>query len=266
MRPKTRRPKLGQHFLTNSYYRSAIVSELDLHSDDFILEIGPGYGAMTELLIPHVQKVAAVELDAGLALELEQKFRDEPEVEIVNADILTVDLESICRSHQSSQCYVFGNLPYYITSPIIHHLLAFSSRIRAMALLVQREVADRLTAKPGTRDYGYLTVLARLYSLPRMALRVPPGAFLPPPKVESALVCFEMRPAGSQVLAAKKEEFANFLKQSFSYKRKMLLNCLSQFYPRPRIEQEIERLALSVTVRAEELSLEQFATLFSRLA
>jgi len=263
--PKRRRPKLGQHFLTDTRYCSRIIDALGLRSDELVLEIGPGHGAMTELLAARAQRVVAVEVDPGLADELRQKYEQESKVEIVHADVLSTDLGAICRRRDVKQCYVFGNLPYYITSPIIHHVLAFTGHVRAMGLLVQREVANRLVANPGTRDYGYLTVFTRLYSSPRVVLQIPPGAFTPPPKVQSALVCFEMRAPDGSAGLENKEEFLDFLKQSFAYKRKKLINCLSPLYPRQRIEEELKRLALPSGVRAEQLSLEQFIALFSRL-
>ncbi|MEJ2009415.1 MAG: rRNA adenine N-6-methyltransferase family protein [Acidobacteriota bacterium] len=132
-------------------------------------------------------------------------------------------------------------------------------------MLVQREVANRLVAQPGTRDYGYLTVFTLLYSSPRLLLQVPPGAFSPPPRVRSALVQFEMRASDRGVSLENEEDFLKFLKQSFAYKRKKLVNCLSPLYPRQRIEEQLARLALPPGVRAEQLSLEQFIALFSHL-
>jgi 16S rRNA (adenine1518-N6/adenine1519-N6)-dimethyltransferase len=261
---KPHRPKLGQHFLADTHYRSRIVHALGLRAGDLVVEIGPGHGAMTVLLAAQVRLVAAVEVDPVLARELEQKFQQEPKVHIVNADILATDVAAIRRRFEARQCFVFGNLPYYITSPILHHLLEFAGSIRAMGLLVQREVANRLAARPGTRDYGYLTVLAGLYASPRVVFQVPPGAFSPPPKVHSALVYFEMHSPDARI--GQKEEFRTFLKQCFSHKRKKLLNCLAEAFPRVRIEQEFERLSVPSKVRAEELSLEDFIALFSRLA
>jgi 16S rRNA (adenine1518-N6/adenine1519-N6)-dimethyltransferase len=263
--PKRHRPKLGQHFLADTHYRSRIVNALGLRAGDIVVEIGPGHGAMTALLAAQVRLVVAVELDPVLAQELEQKFQQEPKVRIVNADILATDVAATGRRFLADQCFVFGNLPYYITSPIIHHLLESAASIRAMGLLVQREVANRLAACPGTRDYGYLTVLAGLYASPHVVLQVPPGAFSPPPKVHSALVYFEMHSPDARIGGGQKEEFRSFLKQCFSHKRKRLLNCLAEVYPRQRVERGLGQLALPLSVRAEGLSLEEFITLFAAL-
>lgn len=262
---KSLRPKLGQHFLSDARYCSRIVDALGLHGDDLVIEIGPGHGAVTRLLASRVQGVVAIEIDPGLVDALRQEFLPAPNVEIVHTDVLRTDFGEICGQHNVGQCHVFGNLPYYITSPIIHHAMRFATHVRAMGLLVQREVADRLVAQPGTRDYGYLTVFAQLYSLPQMVLRIPPGAFSPSPKVHSALVRFEMHSGARNLSSENEAEFLSFLKQSFAYKRKKFLNCLSPIYPRERVEQELERLGLSPGVRAEQLSLEQFLAVFSAL-
>jgi 16S rRNA (adenine1518-N6/adenine1519-N6)-dimethyltransferase len=262
---KHHRPKLGQHFLSDIRYCTRIADALELRADDLVIEVGPGHGAMTGLLASRARGVVAVEIDPKLVDELRQKFHQTPHVEIIHDDVLLTDLGEICLRHNCDRCYVFGNLPYYITSPIIHHVLEFAAQVRAMGLLVQREVADRLIAKPGSRDYGYLTAFTHLYSLPRVALQIPPGAFFPPPKVHSAFVRFEMQVGGQSVSLEDEQEFLLFLKQSFAHKRKKLLNCLSATYSRQMIEVELERLGLPMGVRAEQVSLEQFLAIFSSL-
>ncbi len=237
---------------------------------------------MTGLLAERARRVVAIELDVILAQRLKEKLSAESLIEILQGDVLTVDLAGICRRYEAEKCFVFGNLPYYITSPIIHRLFSFQGWIRSMALLIQREVALRLVAEPGTRAYGYLSVLARLYSRPRIAFTVPPGAFSPPPKVHSALVDFELRPGfpkpsqlaqGTGVVAthasplqiADVERFLDFVKLCFAQKRKNLRNNLAGAYSRRRVERVLPDLALPSNVRAEQLAVEQFATLFQRL-
>jgi len=271
---QTRRPKLGQHFLISDSYRRRIIEALRLHTDDLVIEIGPGRGAMTALLAARARQVVAIELDPSLAEELKRQVKQK-NVEILTGDILTTDLAALCRAHQAEKCFVFGNLPYYITSPILHRLFAFWSSIRAMALLVQREVAERLAATPGTRAYGYLSVLTHLNSQPRIVLGVPPGAFVPPPKVQSALVSFPMRstlpewlqaPALLSASTAEGEaEFLGFVKRCFAQKRKNLLNNLAGTYTRERAGRALAALNLPLTIRAEQLTLEQFGGLFHRL-
>ncbi|HXH51647.1 MAG TPA: 16S rRNA (adenine(1518)-N(6)/adenine(1519)-N(6))-dimethyltransferase RsmA [Terriglobia bacterium] len=262
---KRHRPKLGQHFLSDARYCSRVADALEAGPGDLVIEIGPGHGAVTGLLASRARRVVAIEIDPELVEELRLKFQHSRNVEIVQGDILVTDLGEICRRHNVERCIVFGNLPYYITSPIIHHVLGFATLVRAMGLLVQREVADRLVAQPGSRDYGYLTVFSRLYSSARVVLQVPPGAFSPPPKVNSAFVRFEMYTSLRSVRQANEQEFLGFLKQCFVFKRKMLLNCLAPMYPRQRIEAELEQLGLPPGVRAEQLSLDQFIAIFSNL-
>lgn len=262
---KRRRPKLGQHFLSDPRYCSRVVDALELRPDDLVIEIGPGHGAVTGLLASRARAVVAVELDSELVDELRQNFRPSPHVEIIHGDVLLTDLGEICRRHNVERCHIFGNLPYYITSPIIHHVLGFAGQVRAMGLLVQREVADRLVAQPGSRDYGYLTLFTRLFCSARVVLQVPPGAFSPPPRVHSAFVRFGMHPGRRAGSLKDEQKFLRFLKQSFAHKRKKLLNCLAPLYSRQRVEAQLERLGLPLQVRAEELSLEQFVALFSSL-
>lgn len=262
---KRRRPRLGQHFLADPRYRRRIIEALPLRADDLLIEIGPGRGAMTEMLAARVRHVVAIELDAALAATLREKLPDQARIEIVQGDILATNVPDICRSHGTDKCFVFGNLPYYITSPILHHLFAAAPWIRSMALLVQREVAERLSAAPGSRAYGYLSVLTQLHSQPHLALAVPPGAFAPPPKVHSALVCFEMQPRFPEWNAEATTPFLEFVQRCFAQKRKNLLNNLSADYSRPRLEGELASLGLPLVIRAEQLTLDQFAHLFQRL-
>jgi 16S rRNA (adenine1518-N6/adenine1519-N6)-dimethyltransferase len=262
---KRHRPKLGQHFLSDTRYCTRVADAIGPGAGDLVIEIGPGHGAVTDLLASRARRVVAIEIDPELVDELQLKFQQSHNVEIVQGNVLLTDLGEICRRHNVERCLVFGNLPYYITSPIIHHLLRFAAQVRAMGLLVQREVADRLVAQPGSRDYGYLTLFSRLYSSARVVLQVPPGAFSPPPKVHSAFVRLEMYTGLRSVSLANEQEFLGFLKQSFAFKRKKLLNCLVPRYSRQEIEAELERLGLPLGVRAEELSLEQFISIFSRV-
>ena len=279
---RSHRPKLGQHFLSDEGYRHRIIEALDLRPDDVVLEIGAGRGAMTYLLAERVRQVVALELDASLAEALKEKVKQEPRIEVLEGDILSTDLAGLCGRHATDKCFVFGNLPYYITSPIIHHLLGFAVSIRSMALLVQREVADRLTATPSSRAYGYLTVLTQLYSEPRLTLAVPPGAFSPHPKVNSALVVFRMvsrypeKPTAGEYLPTEsgqaalrqfqdREKFLRFVKCCFAHKRKNLVNNLAGTYAREDVERSLAAMALPPTTRAEQLTLEQLNQLFLAL-
>jgi len=260
---RTPRPKLGQHFLADPRIQQRLVDSISLSINDLVVEVGPGKGAVTRLLAERVTKVVAIELDPELAKSLQAAFLDDPRVEVVEGDILRSDLGAICRRHDRERCFVFGNLPYYITSPILHHLFDSHRAIGGMALLVQREVAERITAAPGSRARGYLSVLAQVYSTPRVVLSVPPGAFSPPPKVQSALVGFKMIPPDPKNAATA--PFLSFVKLCFAKKRKSLVNNLGPKYVRTRVELTLAASGLSRTARAEQLSVDELNRLYRRL-
>jgi 16S rRNA (adenine1518-N6/adenine1519-N6)-dimethyltransferase len=259
---KTRRPRLGQHFLTSAAYRRRLAEALPLRPDDLVLEVGAGRGALTGLLAERARAVVAVELDPRLAASLREQLRDEERIEILQADILTLDVAKLCRRHGVEQAFVFGNLPYYITSPILHHLLEFSSAVRGMALVVQREVGLRITAHPGSRLYGYLSVLAQAYSKPAVAFRIPAGAFSPPPAVQSALVRFEMTSPLAEWEESRRRRFLAFVKLGFARKRKKLASNLAEAYPSTRVLEAFRQLGFQGNARAEELGVVDLARLF----
>jgi 16S rRNA (adenine1518-N6/adenine1519-N6)-dimethyltransferase len=263
--PQPARPKLGQHFLRDRRVQQHIVASLAIRPNDLVFEIGAGRGAMTELLAARAQHVVALEVDRQLARLLREKFSNKLGIEVLEADILQSDLANLCRRCQQEQCFVFGNLPYYITSPILHHLLDSAVWIHGMGVVVQREVAERLCASPGSRSYGYLTVLTQLGTNPRLEFGIPPGAFSPLPKVDSALVTFEMKPERIHLPAEERKALLEFVKLCFAHKRKNLLNNLAPVYARPRVETELATLGLAPTARAEQLTLEQFEELLARL-
>ncbi len=263
--PQPARPKLGQHFLRDRRFQRRIVASLAIRPNDLVCEIGAGRGAMTELLAARARQVVALEVDRELARMLQEKFSNKLGIEVLEADILQSDLASLCRRFQQEQCYVFGNLPYYITSPILHHLLDHAAWIHGMGLVVQREVAERLSALPGSRPYGYLTVMTQLGTNPHVEFGIPPGAFSPAPKVDSALVTFQMKPERILLPAEERRTLLEFVKLCFAHKRKNLLNNLAPVYARERVEAELAALGLPHTIRAEQLTLEQFEKLLARL-
>lgn len=265
MRQSPRRPKLGQHFLRDEAVARRIANSLAMEADDLAVEIGAGRGALTRLLSAGGQRLTAIEIDPALAAALRTEYQDEPHVEILEQDVLSVSVEDLCRRRGAALCCVFGNLPYYITSPILHHLCAARASIRQMALLMQLEVARRVTAAPGRREYGYLSVAVQSASHPRVAFEVPPGAFAPPPKVDSALVVFEMIPPRSGWEDERRAAFLEFAGRCFGHKRKSLANNLAPFFHRSRIEAGVQALALAPFVRAEQLSVKCLANLFESL-
>jgi 16S rRNA (adenine1518-N6/adenine1519-N6)-dimethyltransferase len=262
---RSKAPPLGQHFLRDAEYRARIVAALPFSAADVVIEIGAGRGALTALLAERARKVLAVELDRALAEQLRQDFSGQAGVEIVCGDVLSVDLAALCRREGVAQAWVFGNLPYYITSPILHHLFAQRRSIRGMALLMQREVAERLTALPGTRDYGYLSVATQLFTEPHLAFAVPAGAFSPAPKVQSELVTFKLPSRFETWPEEVCEEFLAFVKCAFARKRKNLLNNLGSAYARTAIMEALEAANLPGSARAEQISLEGLGALFHQL-
>lgn len=265
MRTSARRPKLGQHFLRDEEYARRIANLIPAEPGDLVIEIGAGRGAMTRLLAGRARVLIAVEIDPKLAGALRVNFPGPAHVEVLEQDILDVSLTRLCELHDASQCLVIGNIPYYITSPILHHLLAQRSSIRRMALMTQLEVARRVTAAPGSRDYGYLSVAVQSASRPRIAFEIPPGAFTPPPKVDSAVVDFQMIAPFPGWAENRRVEFLEFAERCFSQKRKSLVNNLSRAYGRPRVEAALSERCLSPLTRAEEMPVQALAGLFQSL-
>jgi len=255
MAQKTQRPPLGQHFLRDSHVLERIGSAVEVHAGDIVIEVGPGDGALTAHLLQRGARVTAIEIDSALAARLRQRFADTATLDIVEADILQVDLAALIGERSQEPVAVAGNLPYYITSPIVRQVFAASSRISRAVFLMQKEVALRVTAGKGSRDYGFLSVLCELYAERELLFTVPPGAFRPPPKVTSAVVRLTMRQQGGAPAA-----LLTFLEGCFRQPRKTLLNNLSDRYPRSALA------AIACTShRAQELSLAELRELWRRL-
>lgn len=217
------------------------------------IEIGPGRGALTAPLLARAHRVVAIELDPALAAALRQKYEANARLTVVEGDVLGVDLT------QWPATVIAGNLPYYITSPILEKVLPLPPPLRQAVFLVQKEVARRLAAAPGSRDYGYLSVFTQLYARPELLFTVPPGAFQPPPKVDSAVVRLTLEPRAAE-LGVDPGAFLRFAGACFAQKRKMLRNNLAGRYGRGRVDALPE-----ATLRAEQLSLPRLAALFRRL-
>jgi 16S rRNA (adenine1518-N6/adenine1519-N6)-dimethyltransferase len=256
--------KLGQHFLTREGWREKILAAIRPAADSVWLEIGAGHGEMTSLLAPRVRRMVAVELDASLAPRLSEVTAPLGNVSILSGDILALDLPAIVLAAGGGvdRFHVYGNLPYYITSPILHRLFESAARIEAIHVVIQMEVAERLTAQPGSRAYGYLSVLAQFYSRPAIRLRIPPGAFRPQPKVYSELVSLPLPGEGAGLGIEDATAFFDFVKVCFAQKRKTLWNNL-----RASLDEAVAKRALDATgifprARAEQLTLAQFADLF----
>ncbi|MGO9642431.1 MAG: 16S rRNA (adenine(1518)-N(6)/adenine(1519)-N(6))-dimethyltransferase RsmA [Candidatus Acidiferrales bacterium] len=256
--------KLGQHFLTGAGWREQILAAIRPSAESVWLEIGAGHGEMTALLAQRARRVFAVEVDAALDRRLREVTAPMRNVEIVSGDVLSLDLPAVVlpAMGDADRFHVYGNLPYYITSPILHHLFDSAAHIEAIHVVIQMEVAERLAAHPGTRDYGYLSVLAQFYARPEIRLRIPPGAFRPRPKVFSALVSLPL-PGGAAGLGIDDAAaFFTFVKQCFAHKRKTLWNNLRAVIEESRAKSLLEAAGIDPRVRAEQLTLAQFAVLF----
>ncbi|MGB7132573.1 MAG: 16S rRNA (adenine(1518)-N(6)/adenine(1519)-N(6))-dimethyltransferase RsmA [Candidatus Sulfotelmatobacter sp.] len=273
------KPKLGQHFLASDSYALQIADALGDISQSTVLEIGPGRGMLTSLLAKHARRLIAVELDRVLAAQLRLRFGMFSSVEIIEADILSIDFDSLFGpkpglgrpgiEFRPTPAKVIGNLPYYITSDILLRLFDYSKYFETLVVMVQREVADRIAAKPGTRDYGLLSATAQLYARVEKLFTLPPGAFAPPPKVYSTVLRLTLEPRqralGIDGNGAGKDGFIDFLKLSFGQKRKTLWNNLKSSYPERKLRAALAEAKVKPAARAETLTLEESAALFRAL-
>jgi 16S rRNA (adenine1518-N6/adenine1519-N6)-dimethyltransferase len=269
-----RKPKLGQHFLVDQQARRRIVEALGDVSQLTVVEIGPGRGALTDLLAVRAGHLVAVEFDRLLAAQLRMKFARLPHVEIIEADILTVDIRTMIghrkgplrdlRPSEQPKARVVGNLPYYITSDILLRLLAERDYFERIVIMVQLEVAERLAAVPGSRDYGLLSATAQLSGRVEKLFSLPPGAFNPPPAVDSAVVRIDIAPRFSE-LQVDEPGFMEFLKRSFAHKRKMLSSNLREHFGPAVLRQALAAAGIEPGARAEAVSLEQMAALYKGL-
>ena len=268
------KPKLGQHFLASDSAAQRILDALGDISERTVIEIGPGRGALTAMLAARARRLIAIELDRVLAAQLRMQFAQTRNVEIIEGDILAIDFDTIFGPKPGLQrpgltieperAHVVGNLPYYITSDILLHLFAYRRYFATLVIMVQKEVADRLAASPGSRDYGLLSATAHLYSRVEKLFTLPPGAFTPPPKVQSSVVRLTIEPRLEQ-LSVPEERFIQFLKLSFGQKRKTLWNNLKEEHDKDALRKALEKTGIKPTVRAEALSLEKSAALFRAL-
>lgn len=257
------RQELGQHFLHSPAWRERIARTLPADANSTWLEIGPGHGEMTEFLAQHSPRVIAIETDPALASTLRDRAAQYwPNVEIIEADILSVNLSSLTKDHFS----VYGNLPYYITSPILSHLFRFAAQVDSIHIVIQYEVAARIAATPGHREYAYLSALCQYFARPEIVLRIPPGAFRPPPKVNSALVAMNLPGDRAQLHIHDDAAFLKFLETCFSQKRKTLRNNLKKLFTDSQIAAALAACKLMPKSRAEEMSLPHFAQIYHLLA
>ena len=274
-RSRQRKPKLGQHFLRDESAAQKIVEALGDVSQKTVLEIGPGTGVLTRRLVARARRVIAIEFDKVLAAQLRMRFALASNVEIIEGDVLAIDFDTIFGpkpgisrpglEYAPDPATLVGNLPYYITSDILLRLFEYRRYFDTLIIMVQREVADRIVAKPGSRDYGLLSATAQLYAKVERLFTLAPGAFNPPPKVHSTALRLTMAPQLEQ-LCVTEDRFIDFLKLSFGQKRKTLWNNLKLQYEPATLKAALERAGVKANVRAEALPLEKTAALFRALS
>jgi 16S rRNA (adenine1518-N6/adenine1519-N6)-dimethyltransferase len=258
-----RRRALGQHFLRDAGIARAIVDLVAPTANDLVIEIGPGEGALTAELARRAGRVIALEVDPALAARLRPSF---PGVEIVEADARGWDYGTLVAP-PGGRVLVVGNLPYSVGKPILMALVAARTAIDTMALMLQREVAERVAAGPGSRVYGSLSVLTQLYCDVSLALRVPPEAFRPPPKVDSAVIRLDVLPS-PRVAVADERRFHVVVRAAFAQRRKTLANALAAGLGRPAevLRAAAESAGIDPLRRAETLAIAEFAELARQLA
>jgi 16S rRNA (adenine1518-N6/adenine1519-N6)-dimethyltransferase len=252
------RPKksLGQNFLRDPHYLAKIADAAGIGPGDQVLEIGPGLGHLTRVLAGRARTVLALELDERLIPHLKQEFETLPNIAIVQADALEYPYESL-----EGKWKVVANLPYYISTPIIQRLIARRDKFISLTLMLQKEVAERIAAPAGGKEYGFLSVLVQLYSIPKIEFKVPPGAFTPKPEVDSAVMTLKIR---DHAAVPVKDEgfFMTVVKAAFSQRRKTLRNSLKQLnVNKEKMESVSDRTGIDLGRRAETLTLDEFGRL-----
>ncbi len=257
--------KFGQNFLIDTHVLDKIISSAEITKEDFVLEIGPGIGTMTQYLACAARKVVAVEIDKALIPILEDTLSDYDNVEVINEDVLKLDIDKLAKEQNDGKpIKVVANLPYYITTPIIMGLFENHVPIESITVMVQKEVADRMQVGPGTKDYGALSLAVQYYSKPYIVANVPPNCFMPRPNVGSAVIrltAHETRP----VEVVDEKLMFKLVRASFNQRRKTLQNGLNNSpeiqFTKEEIIKAIEELGRGASIRGEALTLEEFAKL-----
>lgn len=258
---------LGQNFLIDENILNKVVAVAEVTKDDYILEVGPGIGALTAALANRAKKVVAIEIDKGIIPVLRKSVEDFDNVEVIEGDVLKVDLAKLAQENfDSSDFKVVANLPYYITTPVIMKLLSAQLPIRVMVFMVQKEVAQRMSALPGSKEYGALSVAVQFYSKARTEFKVPPSAFMPRPKVDSAVV--RLKTGKPPVEVEDTQLFFKVVRLAFLHRRKTLGNALAMGdlgLDRESIRNILTDLGIDPQRRGETLSLQEFAKIVNVL-
>ena len=260
--------RYGQNFLIDPHVLEKIIAAAGITKEDFVVEIGPGIGTLTQYLAENAREVAAVEIDRALIPILEDTLKEWDNVTVINEDILKVDMNRLAQEkNQGKPIKVVANLPYYITTPIIMSLFEKRVPVESITVMVQKEVADRMQVGPGTKDYGALSLAVQYYAKPQIVANVPPNCFMPRPKVGSAVIRLDL--FGQPPVQALDEQLLfRLIRASFNQRRKTLVNSLKNSpelsFTKEQIEEALEAAGLPLTIRGEALTLEQFADLSNR--
>ncbi|QUI25558.1 16S rRNA (adenine(1518)-N(6)/adenine(1519)-N(6))-dimethyltransferase RsmA [Vallitalea pronyensis] len=261
--------KFGQNFLVDRHVLNKIIEASHITKDDVVIEIGPGIGSLTQELAEHAKQVIAIEIDQQLIPILEDTLSAYDNITILNEDVLKVDLVKLAKeTNNGKPIKVVANLPYYITTPIIMGLFESHVPVESITVMVQKEVADRMKADPGTKDFGALSLAVQYYSKPYIVANVPPNCFMPRPKIGSAVI--RLTGHTSKPVDVKDEKLMfRLIRASFGQRRKTLINSLynhlKDMYDKERLKEAIESIGLQINIRGEALSLEAFAALANAL-
>lgn len=262
--------KFGQNFLIDTHVLDKIIDSAEITKDDFVLEIGPGIGTMTQYLAYAAREVVAVEIDKALIPILKDTLKDYDNVTVINNDVLKVDIAALAKEHNGGRpIKVVANLPYYITTPIIMGLFESNVPIESITVMVQKEVADRMQVGPGTKDYGALSLAVQYYANPYIVANVPPNCFMPRPKVGSAVIRLDRHKEPPVTVQDEKLMF-KIIRASFNQRRKTLANGLNNspeiHLPKEVITEAIEELGKGASIRGEALTLQEFAMLSDHIS
>lgn len=257
--------KFGQNFLIDTHVLDKIIDSANITKDDYVLEIGPGIGTMTQYLCENAKKVIAVEIDKNLIPILEETLKEYDNVSVINQDILKLDLNKLAEENNGGKSFkVVANLPYYITTPIIMGLFESHVPIESITIMVQKEVADRMQTGPGSKEYGALSLAVQYYAKPEIVTNVPPNCFMPRPNVGSAVIRLTKHKEPIVEVEDEKLMF-RLIRASFNQRRKTLVNGLNNsgelHFSKEQIQEALLELGVIENIRGEVLSLQQFAQL-----
>lgn len=257
---------LGQNFLIDGNIVRKIVKSADIGKDDYVLEIGPGMGTLTEELALNAKKVIAVEIDERLRPVLAETLDPYDNVEVVYGDVLKLPLREIIEDKCGGQpVKVVANLPYYVTTPIIGRLIEEELPLVSISVMVQKEVADRMVARPHTKDYGSLTLFVGFYTEPQIMMKVPKTVFMPQPKIDSSVIRLNVR---KELPDTNRDSYFKLVRAAFSKRRKTLINALSTYgleADKEEIREALKRAGIEETVRGEDLGMEDYVRLAREL-